>query len=52
MKEKPVQESENPKSSTADTPTMEDELMKEAPVQESEEPKAGKDELKDHQREV
>jgi len=48
MKEKPVQESENPKSSTADTPTMEDELMKEAPVQESEEPKARKDELKDH----
>ena len=41
MKEKPVQESENPKSSAADTPTME------APVQESKEPTARKDELKD-----
>ena len=48
MKEKPVQESENPKSSTADTPTLEDELMKVAPVQESEEPAVRKDELRDH----
>ena len=48
MKEKPVLESENPKSSTADTPTLEDELMKVAPVQESEEPAVRKDELRDH----
>jgi len=48
LKEKPVQESENPKSSTVDTPTMEDEPTKEAPVQESEEPTAKKDELKEH----
>ena len=48
MKEKPVQESENPKSSSADTPTMEDGLTKAAPVQESEEPAAKKDELEDH----
>ena len=47
MKEKPVQESENPKSSSADSPTMGDELMKVAPVQESEEPAARKDELED-----
>ena len=48
MKEKPIQESENPKSSTVDAPTMEDELMKKAPVQESEEPTARKDEVKYH----
>ena len=48
MKEKPIQESENPKSNIADTPTLEDELMKEAPVQESEQPPVRKKELKDH----
>ena len=48
MKEKPVQESENPKSSMSGTPAMEDEVMKETPVQESEEPKAKKDELKEN----
>jgi len=48
MKERPVQESENPKSSSTDTPTMEDVLMKAAPVQESEEPAARKDELEDY----
>ena len=47
-KEKPIQESDHPKNSTVDTPTMEDEPTKEAPVQESEEPTAKKDELKDH----
>ena len=48
LKEKPIEESDHPKSSTVDTPTMEDEPTKEAPVQESEEPTAKKDELKDH----
>jgi len=46
MKEKPVQECENLKSSMSGTPAMEDEVKKEAPVQESEEPKTKKDELK------
>jgi len=48
MKEKPVQESENPKSSMSGTLVMEDEFMKEAPVQESEEAKAKNDELKEN----
>ena len=48
MKEKSVQESENPNRSISDTPTMRDRFMKEAPVQESEQPKAKKDELKEN----
>ena len=48
MKEKPVQESENPKSSILGTAVMGDEFVKVAPVQESEQPKAKKDELKEN----
>ena len=48
MEEKPVQESENPKSSISGTPVMGDEFTKVAPVQESEQPKAKKDELKEN----
>ena len=48
MKEKPVQESENPKSSILGTPVMGDEFVKVAPVQESEQQKAKKDELKEN----
>ncbi|XP_078352980.1 uncharacterized protein LOC144637775 isoform X2 [Oculina patagonica] len=43
MKERPIQESEDPKSSIADTPAVE-----ETPVQESEEQTGKKKELKDH----
>ena len=48
MKEKPVQQYENSKSSLSGTPTKEDEFMKEAPVPESEEPKAKQDALKEN----
>ncbi|XP_078352981.1 NFX1-type zinc finger-containing protein 1-like isoform X1 [Oculina patagonica] len=47
VKEKPFQESEDPKNNIADMPAMEDEFMKETPVQESEE-QTEKQELKDY----
>ena len=47
VKERPFQESEDPKSSVVDTPTMDDEFMKGTPKQESEESAEKKEGLKD-----
>ena len=47
VKERPFQESEDPKSSVVDTPTMDDKFMKETPVQESEGSAKKKEGLKD-----